>query len=194
MPDPTPGTFRLFDHMGNVIAHGGTATEALAPLPDSTARKQLLAQLKQMQADAAAAQTLQARAHEAAVRAVCDGVLRLQHRLESFENKRAEQLRQRNAANREAEERAITDYLAQLSDPDNPASYGDEDELTTHAPSHLEDKEQLRAITAGDDDNQGDLPKDILERVPVDPGNYDFTAHSSPQVKQPISVSLNSEV
>jgi hypothetical protein len=45
-----------------------------------------------------------------------------------------------------------------------------------------------------DADNQGDLPEDILERVPVDPGNYDFTTHPSPQVNQPITVQLNSEV
>jgi hypothetical protein len=121
-------------------------------------------------------------------------VLRLEHRLESLENKRAEEVRQMAALEASREEKFIADYLSGLPNRDDPASYRDEDELTTHAPSHDEDKQQLRAITEGDADNQGDLPEDILERVPVDPGNYDFTTHPAPQVNQPISVSFNSEV
>jgi hypothetical protein len=40
------------------------------------------------------------------------------------------------------------------------------------------------------------LPKDILERVPVDPGNYAWPPLDEPakQVPQPIAVQLNSEV
>jgi hypothetical protein len=59
-------------------------------LPDSLARNELLANLKKMRADAAAAQTLQARAHESAVRAFCDGVKRLSRRLDALELKHAD--------------------------------------------------------------------------------------------------------
>jgi hypothetical protein len=63
--------------------------------------------LQKARAAAAAAQTLQARAHESAVRAFCDGVLRLEHRLESLENKRAEEVRQMAALEASREEKFI---------------------------------------------------------------------------------------
>jgi hypothetical protein len=75
------------------------------------------------------------------------------------------------------------------------ASYGDEDELTTHAPSHEEDKRQLQAITQHDsgDDNEGDLPPDLTRSVPPTPGNYAWPPLDEPakQVQQPIAVQLN---
>jgi hypothetical protein len=83
-----PGSFRLLDHLGNVIASGGTVAEAMAPLPDSIARKQLLLELRQLRADAAEAKETQARANAAAVRNFYDSVVRLTHRVDSFIAKR----------------------------------------------------------------------------------------------------------
>jgi hypothetical protein len=196
MPDPTPGSFRLFDHLGNVLAHGATATEAMAPLPDSAERNRFLAELRQLRADAEEAKATQARVHKAQVHAFCDGVARLSRRLDALEVKHSDEKRRKKKAKAQREKRAISDYLAQLPDPDNPASYGDEGELTTHAPSHLEDKEQLRAITAGDDDNEGDLPPDLKRSVPPTPGNYAWPPLDQPakQVPQPTAIQLNSEV
>jgi hypothetical protein len=169
-----PGSFRLLDHLGNVIASGGTVAEAMAPLPDSIARKALLAELRQMRSDAAEAQAAQARANESAVRAFCDGVARLSHRLDALELKHADQKRREAEAKAQREAQAVADYIDSLPDPDNPASYG-EDPLTVHGPSAPEDEQQLRAITEGgkdDADNEGDLPEDLLRSVPADPGNY----------------------
>jgi hypothetical protein len=125
----TPGSFKLLDQHGNVIAHGGTAAQALAPLPDSTERNRLLAELRQMKADAAEAEATQARAHKQAVLSFCDSISRLTRRLDALELRHADARRRDAEARRQAEEHAISDYMDSLPDPDNPASYG-EDPLT----------------------------------------------------------------
>jgi hypothetical protein len=164
-----PGSFRLLDHLGNVIASGGTVAEAMAPLPDSIARKALLAELRQMRSDAAEVQAAQARARAAAVQSFYDSVLRLSHRIDAFERKRNAEIRAEAEAREEREAKAIQDKLDAMPDIDNPASYTScEDPLQTHAPSEPFDKEQLRAIK----DNEGDLPEDLLRSVPATPGNY----------------------
>jgi hypothetical protein len=150
----------------------------------------MLAEWAQYKADAAEAKLQQQRAHEAQVRNFCHSVSQLSRRLDAFELWHADRVRRDAEAKRQAERRAISDYLKSLPDADDPASY-EGSPLTTHGTSAPEDEQQLRAITAGDTDSQGDLPEDILERAPEDSGNYDFTAHPAPQVEQPISVSLN---
>jgi hypothetical protein len=164
-----PGSFRLLDHLGNVIASGGTVAEAMAPLPDSIARKALLAELKQMRSDAAEAQASQARANASAVQSFYDSVIRLTHRIDAFERKRNAQLRAEAEAAAARKAKALQDKLDAMPDIDNPASYTScEDPLQIHAPSEPFDKEQLRA----GEDSQGDLPEDLLRSAPVDPGNY----------------------
>jgi hypothetical protein len=165
-------------------------------IPGSKARNELLANLRQMRADAAEAKALQARAHASAVRALRDSVIQLQHRLDAYERKLDARKRKEARERETCEQQAIADRPAALPDADDPASYG---ELTIHPPSHPEDKEQLRAINMGtgkdDADNEGDLPEDLLKDVPASPGNYP-TLEDKPrrQVNQPIAVSLNSEV
>jgi hypothetical protein len=95
---------------------------------------------------------------------------------------------------RQAEQRAISDYLKSLPDADNPSSY--ECELTTHAPSENEDDRQLRATTQHDSggDNEGDLPPDLARSVPPTSGPYAWPPldeEPPKQVSQPVSVQLN---
>jgi hypothetical protein len=144
-----------------------------------------LAELRQMRSDAAEAKATQQRANESAIRAFCDGVLRLQHRVDTFITKRNAELRAEAEAAAAREKRKIQDKLDRLPDADNPTSWhpsGDlegvlkemqDDNLQCPIPaSHDQDKEQLRAITEGDADNQGDLPEDLLRSVPADPGDF----------------------
>jgi hypothetical protein len=192
-----PGNFRLLGQNGEVIMSGAHAT-CMELIPGSKARNELLANLRQMRADAAEAQATQARAHRASVLSFCDSVSRLAKRLDALELRHADAKRRKAKEKAAREAKAIADRLASLPDADDPVSYGDP--LTTHGPSHPEDKEQLRAINMGtgkDDakDNEGDLPEDLLKDVPASPGNYP-TLEDKPrrQVNQPIAVSLNSEV
>jgi hypothetical protein len=120
-------------------------------LPDSLARNELLANLKQMRADALQAEQRKADAIASQARILVDSVLHLQHRLDSFEKKQADKKRRDEEAKAQREKQAIADYINGLPDPDNPASYG-EDPLTVHGPSHPADKEQLRASHMGKDD------------------------------------------
>jgi hypothetical protein len=120
MTDYTPGTFRLLDHLGNVVASGGS-TQALAPLPDSTARKQMMAEWAQYKADAAEARLQQQRANEAQVRAICNDIARFGKRLDAFELRHADRKRRDAEAEAQREKQAIADMLARLPDADNPA-------------------------------------------------------------------------
>jgi hypothetical protein len=109
-------------------------------ISDSTARNTLLAELKQMRADAEAATLQEQRAHASAVSAFCDSVVHLTHRIDALERKRKAQLKA-EAKRRAAEEaKAIQDRLDALPNPDNPNSY--ECALTAHPPSHEVDKRQ----------------------------------------------------
>ena len=188
-----PRPFKLYGPDGQLIMSGAMSS-CMEHIPDSRARNQLLDEVRKMRADAAEAQATQARAHESAVRAFCDGVNRLSHRLDALELKHADRKRRDAEARRQAEEQAVANYLANSPDPDNPASYEDEGELTTHGPSHDEDKRQLRAITAGDDDNEGDLPKDLTRSVPPTSGQYAWPPldeEPAKQVSQPTAIQLN---
>jgi hypothetical protein len=128
-----PGSFRLLDHLGDVIPQGGTA-DAMAPLPDSIARKALLAELRQMRSDAAEAQAAQARARASAVQSFYDSVVRLTHRLDAFERKREAQIRAEAEEQAAREAKAIQDKLDAMPSIDNPESYSScEDPLQTHA-------------------------------------------------------------
>jgi hypothetical protein len=64
-------------------------------IPGSRARNQLLAEVRQMRADAAAAQTTTIRARASAVHAFCDSVNQLSRRLDALELRHADKLRQR---------------------------------------------------------------------------------------------------
>jgi hypothetical protein len=193
----TPGSFKLLDHHGNIIASGASSHDAMAPLPDSAARKAMLAEWAQYKADAAEAKLQQERAQEAQARAFCDGVARLDHRIGAEERKRAKEARRKAKEDAEREKKANQAKLDAQPDPDDPASW-EGGELTTHPPSHPGDTQQLRAITAGgkdDADNEGDLPLDLTRSVPPTPGNYAWPPLDEPAKQpQPISVQLNSEV
>jgi hypothetical protein len=114
-------------------------SRVLEELPDSRARNELLNHLKQMRADALQAEQRKADAIASQARILVDSVLHLQHRLDSFEKKQADRKRRNAAAKAQREKQAIADYIESLPDPDNPASY-EGGELTTHGPSHDEDK------------------------------------------------------
>jgi hypothetical protein len=192
MTEPTPGTFRLLDHLGNIIATGASSREAMAPLPDSAARKTMLAEWAKYKADAAEARLQQRRAHASSIRTLTDGITRLTHRIDALELRHADARRRRAKERCEAEAKAILDYLDALPDPDNPCSHG-EGELTSHGPSGPEDEQQLRAMTSGDDeDNVGDLPPKLTKGAPPPPANYPTLGQPPrPQTSQPVSISLN---
>jgi hypothetical protein len=128
------------------------------------------------------------------MRTLCDGVNRLGNRLVAEERHRAKEARRKAKEDAEREAQANQAKLDAQPDPDDPASW-EGGELTTHPPSHPADKEQLRASTQhdSDDDNEGDLPEDLTRSVPPTPGNYNWPPLDQPakQISQPISVQLN---
>jgi hypothetical protein len=179
MTDPDPHGFRLLDPYGNVIAHG-SATEALAPLPDSSVRADAISLLH----DAAKAiglieaqQEHAAQLRQREISTFCDGVASLGRRLDALEQQHASRARQAAAD----EAHRIQAAIDALPDPDDPAAYQPTGEL------------HQVAATARD---QGDLPREVTRDVPPDPGTdpeFDPAelSHGPDAPAQPVAISLN---
>jgi hypothetical protein len=186
----TPGSFKLLDHHGNIIATGASSREAMAPLPDSAARKAMLSEWARYKADAAEARLQQTRARDASIRTLNDGITRLTHRIDAEVAHRTRRHKAAELKAAEDEARRIQAKLDAGPDPDDPASYGSG--LTPLPASHPEDKRQLAASHMGSDaeNAEGDLPEDLLRTVPAPAGEFAYE-HPPRQVSQPILVSLN---
>jgi hypothetical protein len=93
--------------------------------------------------------------------------------------------REQQKLDAEEEQRQIQQMLDELPDPDAPSHGGD---LTHHGPV---DKERYGA---GEDD-QGELPKELTEEIPPEPGTYFDPDPDDPDplptFRDPPSTSLN---
>ena len=147
----------------------GNIEQVLEYIPQSHAREKAEAELAHARVIADQTRQAQAATTKLQVAAFADSVLRLKHRLDQFEQRKAEQVRRdaEEAERKEAER--IAAHLDALPDPDDPDTWDGprpSGELTPIAASHPEDKRQLAAL------DQGELPNELLQGAPPDPGNY----------------------
>jgi hypothetical protein len=144
----------------------------------------------------AAARADAAKAREALVAHLCDQVAAMQDRINRLADtlearQRADEDKARNQRRFDAEEITLPPDLSEFQARTPPEKIGDE----THQPSGdlhaIAPKEEPSAVG---EDNEGDLPKELLEGVPPAPSTYsDPELPKPPVVSQPISVSLNQE-
>jgi hypothetical protein len=178
----------------------GPMKEVFAYLPQTGARDQAEAELARVRVTADAIKRMQSATTKLQVAAFADAVAHLERRLDAKEAELEEQARRdaEEAERREAER--IAAHLDALPDPDDPSTWDPTGGALTLAPaSHPEDKRQLAAS------DQGDLPNELLEKAPPNPGTaptiaLDARRARSRQTKrtpmlhpQPIAVSLNED-
>jgi hypothetical protein len=164
-------TFRLYGPNNQLIMHG-SYNAVMERVMDSTARNDALSLL-----DAAARavgvieqselsqQKLAEQREEfdrERAQTICDGLARVAIRFDAYI--------QRRIARLEAEEQQRkADRIKQALDALEETS----GELTTHPATEPAHEEQLAATEHPPaEDDQGDLPRDLVAKVPVAPGNY----------------------
>jgi hypothetical protein len=142
----------------------------------------------------AAARADEAKAREALVAHLCDQVSEMQERINRFAD--AEEARQRADAEKERHQRRFDEEpitlppdLADKQASTPPSKVADE---TQHPGGELHSVDPKEEPSL--DDNEGDLPKELLEGVPPAPSTYpDPELPKPPVVSQPVSISLNQE-
>ena len=214
MTEPDDQRFKFIDPQGRVIG-AGPLDQLMAYLPDSRARKDAEALIRDAalavdriesinaRADAVIEREVEAREgalHAEAIRRFADAVLELEHRVDAFE---------------QAQASATLDVLP---DPDHPQglSRAQQDDLeAVHEAPHSFDKEQLEAMRASERGREadaaesvGDLPEELQtppaplsEEEPAGLGTRDARKRKFREPKprkgkvvaQPISVSLTEE-
>jgi hypothetical protein len=142
----------------------------------------------------AAARADEAQAREALVAHLCDQVSAMQERINRLAD--ALELRHRQDAEAARHQRRLDEEPITLP-PDISAKQ------TLSPPSKIADEPhhpggELHSIDPKEepslDDNEGDLPKELLEGVPPAPSTYsDPELPKPPVVSQPVSISLNQE-
>jgi hypothetical protein len=189
MTEPDDQRFKFIDPQGKVIG-AGPLDALMAYLPDSRARKDAEALIRDAAVAAGKVAAINARADAViererqveeredalradAIRRFCDGVLELEHRMDAFEQRR------------------IADELANLPDPDHPqnlsrAEQAQQDDLeAVHEAPHNYDRQVLEAMLASErgaddaDSGPGDLPNELQppsaplsEEEPAGPGTH----------------------
>jgi hypothetical protein len=196
-------SFKLYDPDGMLIAHGATASKAMAPLPGSVARQEELQQMYSAVAEAVEAKEREQEAEQRAEQALAtsaqilsDGISRLATRLDAEEDRRALAAKEAEEEQQRKGEEEVRAYLAALPDPEQPEPMGtsDDDPLTAHPPVDHErnnpEHEPLETDAAATQDpNQMGEVYDPQPRP--DPGSRLYPPH--PGIAQPVSISLNSE-
>jgi hypothetical protein len=128
------------------------------------------------------------------VAAFCDSVSHISRRLDALEQRRTDRIRAEEEEREAAEQKAIEDALSSLPDPDAPHEWeahptGDLHDLPPSEPQH---EQQLEA-TEGEhpDDNEGDLPNELTEKVPPITGtDPEFPGAREPEARNPVGISL----
>jgi hypothetical protein len=188
-----PPSFRFIDHNGTEIANGPLSLLDEALRARSTAEGAIAAAARaagQMARIQARADALDQKEHELeqredacraiqadAMRRFVDDVLKLSHRFDKFE------------------QRSIQAKIDALPDPDRP----DDGDLEAPKPAKPEpddgalevEESKSEAETAIGDQNPGDLPEGLLAGAPAPPGSYPTMGRESPQLPQPIDISLS---
>jgi hypothetical protein len=180
----------------------GPMKEVFAYLPQTAARDQAEAELARVPVTADQIKRMQSATTAMQVAAFADAIDHLERRLDAKEAELEEQARRdaEEAERREAER--IAAHMRALPDADDPSTWDPAPAggaLTPLPASHSEDKEQLAAS------DQGDLPNELLEGAPADPGTAPTIGLDVPRVPsrqtkrapmlhpQPIAVSLNED-
>jgi hypothetical protein len=179
-------------------------------IPDTKARIAAEQRLADAQINAAQVQKMQDATRGIQVAAFCDGVTRLAHRLDGYEQRQAARERadqeqhELEEAQRKAEQIQLAlDALEEPSETHHPAA-----DLHSVDPSEPQREEQLQQ-SMGDAggvplsygnvpmsyerrkaEDQGDLPRELTEKVPPDPGTEPALSGSSPSTaRNPVGIS-----
>jgi hypothetical protein len=146
----------------NALMIGGPLSQVMQCIPDTIARRNSIRSLQAARLDAAVITQAQKATRALQVQSFCDGVNQISARLDAVEKRRARKLRQIAAQQKADDEKQIADYLNTLPDPDNPPAsyvYFNTGDLSTPLPPT-------------NSDNEGDLPKNLLQTTPPTPGIY----------------------
>jgi hypothetical protein len=176
-------------HYGDAPADAimvGPLPMVMENIPDAIARHDSLRTLQSARLDAAVITQAQKATRALQIAAFADSVDTLIHRMDALEPKRAKARAAKAKADAAREQKEILDYLDGLPNPDDPpASHFNTGDLSPLPPTNT------------GDDNEGDLPKDLLRATPPSPGNYplddpsEMDVPSQPKYRNPAAVSLN---
>jgi hypothetical protein len=178
----------------------------MAQIPDTKARIAAEARLAEAQVSAAQVTQMQdgIRAHQ--IQAFCDGITRLAHRIDGYEQRLAARERE-DQEQRELEEAQRKGEQIQLALDALEATFHPAGDLHTVEPSEPLHEEQLAASTMGDAggvplsygtlpttyvkaEGEGDLPKKLTKEVPVDPGTEPALGGArEPEARNPVGIS-----
>jgi hypothetical protein len=173
-------------------------------IPDTRARHEAEARLADAQVHAAQITEMQDATRAIQVAAFCDGVTRLAHRLDGYEQRQAARERE-DQEQRELEEAQRKGEQIQLALDALEATFHPSGDLHTVDPSEPQREEQIQQSDAGGvplsygnvpmsyerrTEAEGDLPNELTEKVPPDPGtDPDLSGAREPEAKNPVGIS-----
>jgi hypothetical protein len=151
-------------------------------LPDTRARTDALEELEAARIKSEHIGIMQEANRAIQVAAFCDSVSHISRRLDQLETLRTDRAR-RDAEEREAaEHKLIEDALSKLPDPDMPTS------ATADTPD--EPKDLHSGPSVAEDDNEGDLPTELLEETPPPLGtDPNISGSKEPSARNPAGIS-----
>jgi hypothetical protein len=156
-------------------------------LPDTRARTDAMEELEAARIKSEQTSIIQEMNRGIHAAVLCDAVTRLTRRMDAFTTRRTEKARKDAEEREAAEQKLIEDTLAALPDPDAPGPFAPSADLHEAPASEPAHEEQL-AATEGD--NEGDLPNELLEDVPPDPGTDPDLSHPrEPTNRNPVGIS-----
>jgi hypothetical protein len=135
----------------------GNLSSVLQCIPDTLARIDAIEELEAARIKSDQIATMQQLSRGLQIAAFCDSINTFTRRLDSFEQRRTERIIAEAHARDAEEQQQIADALGNLPDPDQPAAWNDDGELTIHPASQSAQKEQLEASEHPTDDTEGDL-------------------------------------
>ena len=173
IPVPGPGSYR--DSILSDAIAVGDLNEYLLGLQQSVAHTAMLKRIDEGVRAHAATERLQEQARKQLILSYCDSVDKFARRLDAYEAEQAIR-QQQEAEEQERQDRLrIKHKIDALPDPDRSENWG---ELGVPIP----------ATTQQD---QGNLPSELLEGAPPHPGNFTEVDPDDPrQIPQPTAVSL----
>lgn len=155
-------------------------------IPQTQARADALEELEFARLKADQISTMQNVSRGLQIAAFCDSLQHITRRMDALVTRRAERARRDAEEAERQEQQQIADALSKLPDPDNPAAWSDDGELTTHEPSQPEDKEQLEA--SEHNDAEGDLPPALTQELPPITGtDPELSGSREPTARNPVS-------
>jgi hypothetical protein len=174
-------------------------------IPDTKARIAAEQRLAEAQLTAQEVAELQDATRAMQVSAFCDGINRLAHRLDGYEQRQTAR-EQEDQEQRELEEAQRKGEQVQLALDALEATFHPAGDLHTVEPSEPQHEEQLAAsqsdasgvplsygtlpTTYVKAEGEGDLPAKLTEKVPPDPGtDPELSGAREPEAKNPVGIS-----